>query len=82
MSTMRFRQAVVAALSEEMRNDKNVIFFGEDVAEAEGPFKTSEGLLKEFGPVRVRPLMKVVRIRTIGKGLRSHEMLIQMTLGL
>jgi len=54
MSTMRFRQAVVAALSEEMRNDKNVIFFGEDVAEAEGPFKTSEGLLKEFGPVRVR----------------------------
>lgn len=54
MSTMRFRQAVVTALAEEMRNDSKVIFFGEDVAEAEGPFKTSEGLLNEFGPLRVR----------------------------
>lgn len=54
MAVMRFRQAVVAALTDEMRSDASVIFFGEDVAEAEGPFKTSEGLLKEFGPIRVR----------------------------
>jgi pyruvate/2-oxoglutarate/acetoin dehydrogenase E1 component len=54
MSAMRFRQAVVMALTEEMRSDPSVIFFGEDVAEAEGPFKTSEGLLAEFGPMRVR----------------------------
>jgi pyruvate/2-oxoglutarate/acetoin dehydrogenase E1 component len=51
---MRFRQAIVEALSDEMRADPTVILFGEDVAEAEGPFKTSEGLLKAFGPVRVR----------------------------
>ena len=54
MTAMRVRQAIVAALADEMRADENVIFFGEDVAEAEGPFKTSEGILEEFGPVRVR----------------------------
>ena len=54
MAAMRFRQAVVAALADEMRSDSRVIFFGEDVAEAEGPFKTSEGILEEFGPIRVR----------------------------
>lgn len=54
MATMRFRQAIVAALRDEMRADPSVMLFGEDVAEAEGPFKTSEGLLKEFGPLRIR----------------------------
>jgi pyruvate dehydrogenase E1 component beta subunit len=51
---MRVRQAIVSALAEEMRSDETVIFFGEDVAAAEGPFKTSEGILDEFGPIRVR----------------------------
>lgn len=51
---MRMRQAVVAALADEMRADPNVVVFGEDVAVAGGPFKTSEGLLDEFGPLRVR----------------------------
>ena len=54
MSAIRFRQAIVAAFTDEMRADPSVMIFGEDVAEAEGPFKTSEGLLKEFGPLRVR----------------------------
>jgi pyruvate/2-oxoglutarate/acetoin dehydrogenase E1 component len=51
---MRVRQAIVAALRDEMTADENVIIFGEDIAAAEGPFKTSEGLLDTFGPVRVR----------------------------
>lgn len=51
---MRFRQAIVEALADEMRADPTVILFGEDVAVAEGPFKTSEGLLEAFGPDRVR----------------------------
>lgn len=51
---MRMRQAVVAALTDEMRADPSVVVFGEDIAVAEGPFKTSEGLLDEFGSVRVR----------------------------
>jgi pyruvate dehydrogenase E1 component beta subunit len=51
---MRFRQAIVAAMTDEMKADESVIFFGEDVAAAEGPFKTSEGLLDTYGPIRVR----------------------------
>jgi pyruvate dehydrogenase E1 component beta subunit len=51
---MRFRQAIVAAMTDEMKADESVIFFGEDVALAEGPFKTSEGLLDTYGPIRVR----------------------------
>lgn len=54
MARMRFRQAVAAALADEMRQDDSVMVFGEDVAVAGGPFKTSEGLLVEFGPLRVR----------------------------
>lgn len=54
MTAMRVRQAIVAALADEMRADENVIIFGEDIAEAEGVFKTSEGILEEFGPLRVR----------------------------
>jgi pyruvate/2-oxoglutarate/acetoin dehydrogenase E1 component len=54
MPAMRFRQAIAEALSDEMRADPTVILFGEDVAVAEGPFKTSEGLLEAFGPERVR----------------------------
>jgi len=48
------RQAVLAALADEMRHDPTVVLFGEDIAEAGGPFKTSEGLQEEFGPIRVR----------------------------
>jgi pyruvate dehydrogenase E1 component beta subunit len=48
------RQAVAVALADEMREDPSVLVFGEDVAAAGGPFKTSEGLLDEFGPLRVR----------------------------
>lgn len=51
---LRTRQAVLAALTDEMRDDPAVVVFGEDVAVAGGPFKTSEGLLEEFGPLRVR----------------------------
>ncbi len=54
MAKLRFRQAIAIALRDEMRADPSVVTFGEDVAEAEGPFKTSEGLLEEFGPLRVR----------------------------
>jgi len=54
MTAMRFRQAIVSAIHDEMEGDARVILFGEDVAEAEGPFKTSEGLLEKFGPDRVK----------------------------
>lgn len=54
MARMRMNQAVAAALGDEMRSDPTVVVFGEDVAVAGGPFKTSDGLLEEFGPLRVR----------------------------
>lgn len=54
MASMRVRQAILAALEDEMRDDDSVVLMGEDIAVAGGPFKTSEGLLKEFGPLRVR----------------------------
>jgi pyruvate/2-oxoglutarate/acetoin dehydrogenase E1 component len=54
VAKVRFRQAVAQGLADEMRIDRSVVVFGEDVAEAGGPFKTSEGLLAEFGPLRVR----------------------------
>jgi pyruvate dehydrogenase E1 component beta subunit len=51
---LRMRQAVALALADAMERDDTVVVFGEDVAVAEGPFKTSEGLLDRFGPLRVR----------------------------
>jgi pyruvate dehydrogenase E1 component beta subunit len=48
------RQSIARALNDEMDADPTVIVMGEDVAVAEGPFKTSEGLLERFGPLRVR----------------------------
>jgi pyruvate dehydrogenase E1 component beta subunit len=53
MAKLRMNQAIARAMAEEMRGDPSVIVLGEDVAEAEGIFKTSEGLLAEFG-LRVR----------------------------
>jgi pyruvate dehydrogenase E1 component beta subunit len=51
---MRMNQAIARAIADEMREDPSVVVFGEDVAAAGGVFKTSTGLLEEFGPVRVR----------------------------
>jgi pyruvate dehydrogenase E1 component beta subunit len=54
MARLRMNQAISLAIAEEMARDKRVVTFGEDIAEAEGSFKTTEGLLKRFGPERVR----------------------------
>ena len=54
MTEMTYREAVCKALADELRSDPDVIFFGEDVAEAGGVFKVTPGLFEEFGPNRVR----------------------------
>ena len=54
MAQLTYRDAVAAGMAQEMRRDKNVVFLGEDVAAAGGVFKTTVGLLDEFGPKRVR----------------------------
>lgn len=53
MREIQFREALREALSEEMRRDKNVFLMGEEVAEYNGAYKVSQGMLDEFGPERV-----------------------------
>lgn len=53
MKEIQFREAVRDAMSEEMRRDKNVFLMGEEVAEYNGAYKASQGMLDEFGPERV-----------------------------
>ncbi|MCS6781511.1 MAG: hypothetical protein NZ555_17610, partial [Geminicoccaceae bacterium] len=52
-TTMRFREAIRAAMSEEMRRDPNVFLLGEEVGHYQGAYKVTEGMLAEFGPKRV-----------------------------
>ena len=54
MAVMRYREALAAAMREEMRADEAVFLMGEDVGVFQGAFKVSEGLLDEFGEQRVR----------------------------
>ncbi len=53
MRTIQFRQAIAEAMSEEMRRDESVYLMGEEVAEYNGAYKASKGMLDEFGPKRV-----------------------------
>ncbi len=53
MSELTYREAVRAALSEEIERDKNVVLMGEEVAQFNGAYKVSEGLLEKFGPDRI-----------------------------
>ncbi len=53
METMTVREAIRAAMSEEMRRDETVFLMGEEVAEYEGAYKISQGMLAEFGDKRV-----------------------------
>ena len=54
MAQLSYREAVSSAIAQEMRLDNSIVFIGEDIAKAGGVFKTTEGLLDEFGPLRVR----------------------------
>jgi len=47
------REALRDAMAEEMRRDKDVFVMGEEVAEYQGAYKVTQGLLQEFGPMRV-----------------------------
>jgi acetoin:2,6-dichlorophenolindophenol oxidoreductase subunit beta len=53
VAQLTYREAVSRGIAQEMRRDPAVVFLGEDVAGAGGVFKTTAGLLDEFGPVRV-----------------------------
>ena len=53
MRQIQFRQAVMEAMSEEMVLDRRVFLMGEEVAEYNGAYKASKGMLDKFGPKRV-----------------------------
>ena len=53
MKTIQFRQAIAEAMTEEMRRDETIYLMGEEVAEYNGAYKASKGMLKEFGEKRV-----------------------------
>src|ERR671938_776290 len=52
--TMRYREALNAALREEMERDDDVFIMGEDIGVFQGAFKVTQGLLEDFGEKRVR----------------------------
>lgn len=53
MKTIQFREAICEAMSEEMRRDESIYLIGEEVAEYNGAYKASKGMLDEFGAKRV-----------------------------
>jgi pyruvate dehydrogenase E1 component beta subunit len=54
MAEMRYREALGAALREELQRDDRVLLMGEDIGVFGGAFKVTEGLLEEFGEKRIR----------------------------
>ncbi len=53
MPEITYREAVRHALAEELERDENVMLMGEEVAQFNGAYKVSEGLLEKFGPKRI-----------------------------
>ena len=53
MAVMQLREALRAAMTEEMERDPNVLLLGEEVAQYNGAYKVSQGMLDKFGPDRV-----------------------------
>ena len=53
MKTIQFREAIAQAMTEEMRRDESIYLMGEEVAEYNGAYKASKGMLDEFGDKRV-----------------------------
>ena len=53
MTEKTFREVIAEAMSEEMRRDESIYLMGEEVAEYNGAYKASKGMLDEFGPERV-----------------------------
>jgi acetoin:2,6-dichlorophenolindophenol oxidoreductase subunit beta len=54
MAQLSYREAVAYGIAQEMRRDPALVMLGEDIAAAGGVFKTTVGLLDEFGPERIR----------------------------
>ncbi|MEI6914394.1 MAG: pyruvate dehydrogenase complex E1 component subunit beta [Armatimonadota bacterium] len=81
MATLTYREALNQALREEMREDPDVFVMGEEVAEYQGAYKVTEGLLAEFGPKRVidTPIAEqVIAGAGVGAALAGLKPVIEM----
>ena len=72
MAELEFRDAVRAALDEELERDDRVIFFGEDVAAAGGVFAVTGGLMEKFGDQRVFDT-PISELRALRRRLRQRR---------
>ena len=54
MAELTYREAVAYGIAQEMRRDPSLVMLGEDIGPAGGVFKTTVGLIDEFGPERIR----------------------------
>ena len=68
MREIKYVEAISEALREEMARDKNVVVFGEDVAEHGGAFQATKGLFDEFGPKRVKNT-PISEVAIVGAGI-------------
>ena len=75
MAELSYRDAVAYAIAQEMRRDPTLVMLGEDIAAAGGVFKTTVGLLDEFGPDRVRdtPLSELAFVGGTTVGSRTSD---------
>ena len=72
MAVITMREALNQALREEMLRDENVFLMGEEVAEYQGAYKVTKGLLQELGPKRVIDT-PITELGFAGLGVASDE---------
>lgn len=68
MSEVQFREALNRALAEELEADPDTFLMGEEVAEYDGAYKVSQGLLERFGPKRIRDT-PIAELGFVGLGI-------------
>src|ERR1700682_3651119 len=76
MAELSYREAIAAGIAQEMARDPMVYFIGEDIGAAGGVFKTTVGLLEQFGPIRVRdtPISEQAILgAAMGAGMTGHK---------
>jgi pyruvate dehydrogenase E1 component beta subunit len=81
MAEMSYRDAIRAALTEEMDRDPNVLIMGEDIGVYEGTFRITAGMLKQYGPRRVidTPIAEAGMVGTaIGMAMLGLRPIVEM----
>lgn len=81
MTTMTYREAVRTAMAEEMRRDPTVFLMGQDIADMGGSQGVTQGMLKEFGPERIRntPISEQALVgATIGSSMTGMRPIVEI----